>query len=352
MNLTLIHIIPTLQSGGAETVLTRIVEEFSKKNVEQIVITIKGSTSDFYYDSIKKNCIILDWKRNSKSIEALLIKQSKSPILAWMYASIFFAHTIKKRLGTNHPITWNIRHSSFGPTQWYQKTMLLLFGLASKVLKNKIIYCSYKSKEVHERAFFKRSDSIVIVNRLAKSPPEVDLNRIIKNEKPFFLFVGRFNPQKGTENLKIISEKIILNNSNIEVWVAGAGWDLNYFPVEIQSSIRLLGVRKDVYSLYSNAIGYLFTSIFGEGYPNVLAEASATGLPIIAFDAGDSKKILENYKHGFIVNNNKEFVERSLWLAQNPVLKEVRSKNAQKQLRLLDFSLTVNEYFRFLELDF
>ena len=102
--------------------------------------------------------------------------------------------------------------------------------------------------------------------------------------------------------MKIISEKIILNNSNIEVWVAGAGWDLNYFPVEIQSSIRLLGVRKDVYSLYSNAIGYLFTSIFGEGYPNVLAEASATGLPIIAFDAGDSKKILENWIYWFVID--------------------------------------------------
>ena len=38
----IIHIIPTLQNGGAETVLARIVEEFSKNNVEQIVITLQG----------------------------------------------------------------------------------------------------------------------------------------------------------------------------------------------------------------------------------------------------------------------------------------------------------------------
>ena len=346
----IIHIIPTLQNGGAETVLARIVEEFSKNNVEQIVFTLTGSTSDFHYDSIKKHCGVLDWKRNSTSIDALVLEHPNSTILAWMYPSIYFAHKLNIRLRTKHPIIWNIRHSSFGPSQWYQKTMLLLFGFASKILKNKIIYCSHKSKEVHERAFFKKTGSTVIVNRLAKKPLEVDLNKSIKNEKPFFLFVGRFNPQKGTENLKFISEKIIQNNPKIEVWIAGTGWDINYFPVKIQSNIRLLGVRKDVYSLYSKAIGYLFTSTFGEGYPNVLAEASASGLPIVAFDAGDSKKILEAYEHGFIVNNNKEFVEKSLWLLQNPIPKEVRLKNAQKQLKLLDFSLTVKEYREFIAL--
>ena len=53
-------------------------------------------------------------------------------------------------------------------------------------------------------------------------------------------------------------------------------------------------------------------------------------LPIVAFVAGDSKKILEAYEYGFIVNNNKEFVEKSLWLLQNPIPKVVRLKNAQK----------------------
>ncbi|MCH1538694.1 MAG: glycosyltransferase, partial [Flavobacteriaceae bacterium] len=106
----------------------------------------------------------------------------------------------------------------------------------------------------------------------------------------------------------------------------------------------------DVYSFYSNAVGYLFTSTFGEGYPNVLAEASATGLPIIAFDAGDSRKILEAYDHGYIVCDNKEFYEKVLQLCKNPVKKEVRFKNAQKQLKRLDFSLTVEEYKEFIAL--
>ena len=37
----------------SETVLTKIVEEFSKNNFKQIVVMLKGATSDFNYESIK-----------------------------------------------------------------------------------------------------------------------------------------------------------------------------------------------------------------------------------------------------------------------------------------------------------
>ncbi|MDG2492629.1 MAG: glycosyltransferase [Flavobacteriaceae bacterium] len=347
---TLIHIIPTLQNGGAENVLLRIVKEFNLDNKKQIVITTQGSKSDHNYEQVSQYCEVVHFLEEPQEVKRVLKENKDAKILAWMYKAIYFAHIWKIELGVSFPIIWNIRHSNFGPKQWYQKTMLLLYGLASKVLRNKIIYCSYKSKEVHEKAFFKKTDNTVIVNRLAKPPFDKDLNKSIENKKPFFLFVGRFDTQKGPENLREISEKIIENNSNIEVWIAGIGWDLNYFPVKIQSNIKLLGIRKDVYSLYSNAVGYLFTSTFGEGYPNVLAEASATGLPIIAFDAGDSRKILEAYEHGYIVCDNKEFYEKALWLYENPVKKEVRFKNAQKQLKRLDFSLTVKEYKEFISL--
>jgi glycosyltransferase involved in cell wall biosynthesis len=333
---TLIYIIPTLQNGGAENVLLRIAKELDSDYNRQIVITTQGTSFDFNYKLVKKYCDVVHFHEQPQDVRKILKENKDAKILAWMYKGIYFAQLWKIKFNTNNPIIWNIRHSNFGPNQWYQKMMLHLFGLTSHILKPKVIYCSYKSKEVHERALFSRT------------PLNKDLKKRIKNEKSYFLFVGRYNPQKGPKNLRSIAEKIIHNNSNIEVWIAGTGWDLSYFPSKIQSNIKLLGVRNDVFSLYTNAVGYLFTSTFGEGYPNVLAEASATGLPIIAFDAGDSKKILEDYNHGFIVNNDNEFAEQALWLLQNPVTKEVRLKNAQKQLKLLDFSITVKEYKEFL----
>ena len=59
------------------------------------------------------------------------------------------------------------------PKEYYQKILLYVFGLGTRLLNPKIIYCSHRSKEVHEKAFFSSANQSVIVNRLAKVP---DLN--------------------------------------------------------------------------------------------------------------------------------------------------------------------------------
>ena len=345
-----IHIIPTLQNGGAENILARLVNEFSELGIHQIVITIQGSIHDFNYDRIVSSCEVIHYKGHPEEVRKVFKEHPEAKILAWMYGAIYFAHLWKMRFNTKNSIIWNIRHSNFGPSQWYQKIMLYFFGIASNVLKNKIIYCSHKSKEVHEKVFFNKQSSIVIVNRLAKKPLDNDFNKLFENKKSYFLFVGRFNPQKGPQHLINILDVFYKQYDNTEIWIAGNGWDINYFPSSIRSHVKLLGNRKDIFKLYQNAKLLLFTSTFGEGYPNVLVEAAAMGLPIIAFDAGDAKKILADYDHGYIVENEASFFEKLVWLMDNSPSESDRSSAADQQRKALDFSKTLVEYKEFLNL--
>ena len=342
----IIHIIPTLQNGGAETVLARIVEEFSKNNVEQIVITLKGSTSDFHYESIKKYCRILDLKRNLKSIETLLIEQSKSPILAWMYPGIFFAHKLKKRLRTKHPIIWNIRHSSFRWNQLYQKLALFGFGLYSSLTTPKIIYCSYRSQEVHEKYFFSKKKSTVIQNRLAKKI-NLTIPKIQDSGNPFLLYVGRNNLAKGPDRLIAIALKYFEKNNTSKLIIAGAGWNNNQIPDIIKDKVQLEGDVSNIEELYQKASALLFTS-YSEGYPNVLVEASVSGLPIIGFEAGDSKYILDRYSLGYSVSSKKMFLEKLQEIENHPPTLDQRKKAAQDQEMIMNFKETVIEYLHFL----
>lgn len=342
----LIHIIPTLQNGGAETVLARIVEEFSKNNVEQIVFTLTGSTSDFHYDSIKKHCRILDWKRNSKSIEALLIEQSNSPILAWMYPAIFFAHKLKKRLRTKHPIIWNIRHSSFRWNQLYQKLALFGFGLYSRLTTPKIIYCSYRSQQVHEKYFFSKKKRTVIQNRLAKK-----INLTIPKDQysgnPFLLYVGRYNLAKGPDRLIDIALKYFEKNNTSKLIIAGGGWNKKQIPNVIKDKVQLEGDVSNIEELYQKASALLFTS-YSEGYPNVLVEAAVSGLPIIGFEAGDSKYILDRYSLGYSVSSKKMFLDKLQEIENQPPTLDYRKKAAQDQEIKMNFKETVKEYLHFL----
>jgi glycosyltransferase involved in cell wall biosynthesis len=53
-----------------------------------------------------------------------------------------------------------------------------------------------------------------------------------------------------------------------------------------------LGIRQDVAALYAAADIVLSTSIFGEGFSNVVAEAMACGLPAVATEVGDIGRIV------------------------------------------------------------
>lgn len=347
MEKPLIHIIPTLGSGGAENVLCRIVEDFHTRGIKQYVFTTQGSSTDFNHKRIAHCCTVIHKTEESSNLKKIVAENPNAIILGWMYKGIVAAHLWKYRYGKNtQRIIWNIRHSNFGPYQYYQKTMLFIFGLISQIVKPKKIYCSYRSQQVHESAFFSKQKKEVIVNRLAKQPPKTI--ETLEKIHPYILFVGRFNPQKGPKHLRAISKKLLATHTDLELWIVGKGWDINFFPADQHPRIKILGQQKEIYPLYKNAAVYLFTSTFGEGYPNVLVEAMAVGTPIVAFDAGDSIQILNDYPFGKIATNTADFINLTNQYLDDPPSGSKRKKEAQRQCQQLRFEITLAEYHNFI----
>ena len=342
----LIHIIPTLKSGGAENVLVRLVEEFNKLGVDQTVITLINSEKDFHYNKVLNFCNVLNSKNNNKKIDEL-IRKKDIKIIAWMYKSIFYIQLKLFLIGINKKVYWNIRHSNFGVFQLYQKISLYFFGLLSKILGPRIIYCSNKSKIVHNKYFFSKENYIVIQNNLAKKFKNLNLEKPFLNFN-FFLFVGRFHKQKSPKNLRKISENLLLSNPDFKLVIIGRDWKLNYFPKKIRTKVHLVGEVDNLESYYFNSKCMFFTSKFGEGYPNVLVEASIFGTPIVGFDSGDSGEILKNYKFGHLVSNNKEFISKVESIVKSKSDSKERNQVMTYQKKVLSFDKTVKKYHSFL----
>ena len=343
----LVHVIPTLENAGAETVLVRLVEEFDKRGIEQAVLVTKGEKTNFFYNKTVSCCSVLLWKKEpQKTITFLRNYKSNLKFLGWMYGGIFFAHYLNFRYRLSTEVVWNIRQSNFLPHQVKQKAALYLFGLTSRMLASKIIYCAYISEKVHKRFFFSSKRTKVIQNGLAKKQrSEGKLPAEIPSK--FLLLVGRYDPIKGVDRLMRIVTSFFKEHPDHKLIVTGGGWDKRHIPNTLQDHVLLLGNVPFVNELYQKASVYLFTSYF-EGFPNVVVEAACNGCPIIAFEAGDAAFILNGYSLGETVISEKQFLERLLKQVIQPPSQETREEEAKKQKQRFQFKYTVEEYENFI----
>ncbi len=60
----------------------------------------------------------------------------------------------------------------------------------------------------------------------------------------------------------------------------------------LNDQVMLLGVRSDMENIYPAFDVLALSSAYGEGFPNVLIEAMACGVPCVATDVGDSRAIV------------------------------------------------------------
>ena len=91
----MIHIIPTLGSGGAENVLCSLVEDFHSRGIKQYVLTTQGNPTDFNHKRISAICEVVHKKNDLEKIKQVFKENPHAILLGWMYKGITAAHVWK-----------------------------------------------------------------------------------------------------------------------------------------------------------------------------------------------------------------------------------------------------------------
>jgi glycosyltransferase involved in cell wall biosynthesis len=131
-----------------------------------------------------------------------------------------------------------------------------------------------------------------------------------KQPKDYFGWIGRISPQKGLENAIKIAKK-----ANLKLLIAGPiqPMYLDYFKKKIKpnlsSKIKYLGElsQGQLSSFYGGAKAILYPIEWQEPFGLIVIEAMACGTPVIAFDKGAMREII-NRKTGFVVKNISEAI--------------------------------------------
>ncbi len=108
--------------------------------------------------------------------------------------------------------------------------------------------------------------------------------------------------------------------------------DLGLLP----NGVRFLGQREDVPALLSQVDMLLITSEF-EGFPNVLLEAMASGLPVVTTPAGDAGRVVHDGINGYVVSGEParlpvEIARRIVQLAGSPALRRQMGVAGRRQV--------------------
>jgi len=120
---------------------------------------------------------------------------------------------------------------------------------------------------------------------------------VTEGEKLFGL-VGRLDPMKDHPTFLRAATRLLQEQEDVRFVCVGEGpvdyrRELHALSEELGLSQRLVwaGMRKDMPAVY-NALDLATSSSYGEGFPNVVGEAMACGVPCVVTDTGDSAWIV------------------------------------------------------------
>lgn len=177
----------------------------------------------------------------------------------------------------------------------------------------------------------------------------------IKPEDFVFVFVGRLVGDKGiNELIKAFSK---LNQDNTKLILVG-GQEAELDPLlpetlsEINSNPKIIsvGFQKDVRTFLAVADCFVFPS-YREGFPNVVMQAGAMGLPSIVSNINGSNEIIIEGENGMIIpvknaealgNAMQELIENEILL--NEMKEKSRAMIQQRYEQKVVWNHLLNEY--------
>ena len=332
--------------GGAERCLHRLVltQECDYSNIT--IVTLLPESKSYISKEIRDlgvNVINLNL-RNSFFLPVCILKlawiiiQFKPDVIqSWLhYADLAatLALLISRRRKSTRLI-WGIRCSNLDFSQYGWKLLFtvkvcaLLSARADVIVANseagkvahvKLGYVGERFQVVHNGIDV---DKFVPLSPLARN--KFRANLAIAEDAFVVIMAARFDPQKDYKTFLKVVEKLP------DCIFVVAGTDTTKLP-EIPNVIKV-GVFDDMPTLFGSADCVLSTSAYGEGFPNVVAEAMSCGVPAVSTNVGDVEFIIGDTGYVVDVLDVDSIVSAILSIKGQSICdKEKRSMNSRKRV--------------------
>lgn len=300
------HVINLLEEIASNNVnITLVIEKasekpkFNSKNIKVVVQTKKGLLRFFELFRIIK-------KLNKQGYKKAFIRISQwGAIPAILVSKISNLETYFWHSGTTHRLDKNRKLNSTYFRWLFTSSLPFNF-----VKKNTSFFVTGPESMIdyyNQEVGVKKDKLVCLYNDInldrfnaldSNSRKNIKLKSGFQENEKIILFVHRFSPVRKSLFYMPYVLTDVLKDKNIKCVVIGGGPELEEFKIQVKemglsSQVSILGEVpnskiQDYYSISDIFINPTYT----EGFPRVLIEAMASGLPIVTTNAGGIKDIL------------------------------------------------------------
>ena len=252
-------------------------------------------------------------------------------------------------------IIWNIRYTKikFGKSKFTSVIIIKILSYLSFIIPSSIILVSKRAKKIYRIEGYDKKKFIYIPNGYDTSVLKFDkikrknFRNKIKIKKNTILIgnIARYDKKKDHTNLLKALSLLKLKNNNFLCILVGTNIDNNNIELKslikklnLTDKIKLLGQNSKISEIMNGIDIYIQSSSYGEGFPNVVAEAMSCETPCIVTDVGDARYIVD--KTGWVVPPNEEI--RLFRVIEN-IINQIGTKKWNK--RSSDARLRIKQNF-------
>ena len=309
-----LYIITGLATGGAETMLLKLLERLDRERFAPMVISL--TTTGDIGPRIAALGIPVQALGMTSGLPSPLgflrllrqVRRLRPDIVhTWLYHADLLGG-LAARLAGITAICWGIRSSNLDSdkTHWTTRAVRRLCAVLSHVIPRRIFLNSETASRIHVDLGYAVGKMVVVPNGfdLSRFRPDGGARSRLRAElgcpgdTPLVGMIGRFDPLKN--HAGFFSSMAIVHRYLPQVHLVLAGKGVDRDNEELMRSIEgaglmenthLLGPRADMSELMA-ALDVLACPSHAEAFPNVVGEAMASGVPCVVTDVGDCAYII------------------------------------------------------------
>lgn len=351
-------VIPSLQAGGMERVMSELAGYFSLKNDIEVHLVLYDNTREIFYP-VPDNIIIHtpSFSFNNKWRLFYTLKtfcflrctiKKIAPMSILSFGEYWNNLVLLSVLGLKYPVFVSDRSQP-------DKSLGRFHNLLRHCLYPKargLIFQTEKAKNIY-LSKNKHSNIAVIGNPIS----DFGISKSIPKKEKQVLMVGRLIKTKHQDKLIEMFAKVDHPDWKLVI----VGYDhlkQNHLErlkelakdLKVEKRVVFTGKNKNIEEIYSKSSIFAFTSS-SEGFPNAIGEAMAAGLPVIAFDcvAGPSEMVLDGH-NGYLIPlyDYRMFEQRLAQLMDNEEFRKFLGSNAREYIKIFSVEKICNAFYEFL----